>query len=137
MPRRFCWFSAPKQAPGNCPARTANRTNLFRSRSAKPRAARSLAQREASRALGRAACAHHATPFAVCEQTIPVYWNTPAHLHFELIFRFDIPETADLNPVLPRGAQWFTLPDAARLDSESRVRLVRKTQPLFQGNHHL
>ena len=62
------------------------------------------AEWEASRALGRPSGAPHAAIYALREHQIPPYWNTPAHCHFEIVFRFVAGEDADL----PRGARWFS-----------------------------
>lgn len=92
-----------------------------------------VAQREAARSLGRVAEPNGATIFALCEQEIPAYWNTPTHLHFELVFRFNALETVDL----PRGARWFSFVETAALGSDSIARLVQKTQALSQEITHL
>lgn len=39
----------------------------------------------------------------VVAQQIAKYWNTPAHLHLEVVFEFEAQETE----VLPTGARWF------------------------------
>lgn len=84
--------------------------------------------REATRALGQPLSTKSAPLFAVCEQLIPAYWNTPSHLHFEMIFRFEAPQNAVDAALLPRGAKWFPLEEAALLSNESVARCVRKTQ---------
>ncbi|PQV64268.1 hypothetical protein B1R32_106114 [Abditibacterium utsteinense] len=92
-----------------------------------------VARREALRASGGVADGNRATIFAISKQEIPAYWNTPAHLHFELVFRLDALETVDL----PRGAKWFSLANAAMLGSDSIAHLVRKTSALSQETTHL
>ncbi len=97
------------------------------------RIARGIAQSEATRALGRLANTQ-ADLFAVSEREISDYWNTPAHLHFEVVFRFNESETATNAAVLPRGARWFWLEEAAQLGCPEIARLARKTQHLFEEN---
>jgi hypothetical protein len=66
---------------------------------------------EASRALGQDAGKPDEIIFELRETRIEEYWNTPAHTHFEIVFRFLAEEKVDL----PRGGQWFTLEVARQL----------------------
>ena len=66
--------------------------------------ARQAAVAEASRALGRPVGPPDVAIYALAERQVAAYWNTPAHLHFEIVFRFVASESDDL----PRGARWFS-----------------------------
>lgn len=83
-----------------------------------------IAQREAERALGNSPVEtqNRAGLFALGERQIPQYWNTPAHLHFELIFGF----AANESGALPRGAKWFSMEEAAHLGDENIARFSQK-----------
>ncbi len=80
------------------------------------------AQNAAARALARDLGTKNPILWSLGEREIAEYWQTPAHLHFELIFRFIEPQTADL----PRGAKWFSLEEVAELGDETLARLVAK-----------
>lgn len=92
-----------------------------------PAALQASAAREANRALGQIAHPMSEAVFALSEQEIPAYWNTPVHLHFEMIFRFAAPSNEDLK-LLPRGARWFDLNEALQLNREPIARCIRKTR---------
>lgn len=73
---------------------------------------REVAAREACRALNGAASAADGAIHALHCREIGEYWNTPAHTHFEVVWRFVGDETGEL----PRGARWFE-----RNEAEARL----------------
>lgn len=89
------------------------------------------ARHEAARALGQAPTTQNPVLWALAEREIIEYWNTPAHLHFELIFRFDEPETTGENErenaVLPRGARWFSRDDIMECGDAALIKLSQKS----------
>ncbi|BCM91878.1 hypothetical protein IAD21_03755 [Abditibacteriota bacterium] len=64
-----------------------------------------IARREARRALGLSIDAEPdgSEVAEVNVKEIAEYWNTPAHVHLEIVFEFQSEERAEL----PRGARWF------------------------------
>ena len=83
---------------------------------------RQTALDEATRALGSAPLTQNPALWALGEREIAEYWQTPAHRHFELIFRFEAVETRPL----PRGAKWFSEPEIALLGDANLARLLQK-----------
>ncbi|RYZ81248.1 MAG: hypothetical protein EOP04_24355 [Proteobacteria bacterium] len=71
----------------------------------------STAVEEAERALGHSLEIPQPKLHRIREQRIDEYWNTPAHIHFEITYRF----VADEENELPRGARWVELEEAERL----------------------
>lgn len=65
-----------------------------------------VALREARRALGWPPDVQlEGKAVEVVAQQIGEYWNTPAHLHLEVVFEFEAQETK----VLPSGGRWFAV----------------------------
>lgn len=63
-----------------------------------------VALREAGRALGWPPDIQlEGEAVEVIVQQVAEYWNTPAHLHLEVVFEFESQQTE----VFPDGARWF------------------------------
>lgn len=73
------------------------------------------AHKHALRALNSTYIESDGEIYALAQSEIPEYWNTPAHQHFEVIWRFVADEASELPP----GARWFPLPEAALLEEQT------------------
>lgn len=62
-----------------------------------------VALREAQLALGLKATPERGRAVEVVLQEVEEYWNTPAHLHLEVVFEFWLTELREL----PRDVRWF------------------------------
>lgn len=63
-----------------------------------------VALREARRALGWPSDVRlEGEAVEVVIEQIDEYWNTPAHRHLEVVFKFEVQESKEL----PMGARWF------------------------------
>lgn len=82
------------------------------------------AQEQAARALGSGDLEGEERIFAIVEAEVAEYWNTPAHRHFEVVWRF----MAEEREKLPRGAKWFSLAEAATLGQGMFASLVEKSR---------
>lgn len=89
-----------------------------------------VARREAEEETGLAVTALQSGIFDVDIHEIPEYWNTPAHLHFDVRYLF----VADQEqPIVSnhesRCVRWASLEEALQLSGEETVaRMVRKTR---------
>ena len=95
----------------------------------------SVAMREAREETGLDVRADGDVIFDVDAHEIPEYWNTPAHVHYDVRFllRADLSQT----PVVSeesRAVKWVSLDEAQKLSGERSVaRMVEKTRSRF-GN---
>jgi hypothetical protein len=66
-----------------------------------------IARREARRALGLPLDAPlpKSEPVEVRVEEVAGYWNTPAHLHLEVVFEFETQQIEEL----PQGARWIAV----------------------------
>ena len=95
----------------------------------------SVALREAREETGLDVWAHDTTIFDVDAHEIPEYWNTPAHVHYDV--RFLLRADGAQTPVVSdesRAVKWVSLDEANQLSGEDSVaRMVEKTRARF-GN---
>jgi 8-oxo-dGTP pyrophosphatase MutT (NUDIX family) len=89
----------------------------------------SVALREAQEETGLQSTPATGGIFDIDVHEIPEYWNTPAHLHFDV--RFLLIADATQKPVCSdesKAVRWVSLEEALALSSEESVaRMVRKT----------
>ena len=94
--------------------------------------AAAVARREAEEETGLAATLLSPEIFDIDAHTIPEYWRTPAHIHYDV--RFLLRADAAQTPVVTaesHAVRWFTLEEAEqRSGEESIARMVRKTRRL-------
>jgi len=89
-----------------------------------------VARREAGEETGLRVEALQPDIFDVDVHEIPEYWNTPAHLHFDVRSIF----VADLNQKIvenheSRDVRWLSLEEAEKLSGEESIaRMIRKTR---------
>ena len=89
-----------------------------------------VAMREAREETGLDVRAHNSEIFDVDAHEIPEYWNTPAHIHYDVRFllRADLGQT----PVVSeesRAVKWVSLDQARALSGEASVaRMIDKTR---------
>ena len=92
----------------------------------------SVALREAQEETGLQSTPGSSGVFDIDVHEIPEYWNTPAHLHFDV--RFLLLADATEKVVCSdesKDVRWVSLDEALRLsDEESIARMVRKTRLL-------
>lgn len=89
-----------------------------------------VAQREAEEETGLHVTALQNGIFDVDIHEIPEYWNTPAHLHFDVRYLFMADQE---QPIVSnhesRAVRWTSLDEALLLSGEETVaRMVRKTR---------
>jgi 8-oxo-dGTP pyrophosphatase MutT (NUDIX family) len=89
-----------------------------------------VARREVNEETGLIVTALQEEIFDVDIHEIPEYWNTPAHLHFDVRYLFVAdPEQQIVSNHESRGIRWLSLDEACELsDEESILRLVKKTK---------
>lgn len=91
-----------------------------------------VALREAREETGLIVAAVFPEIFDTDVHSIPEYWNTPAHLHFDV--RFLLRADDAVAPVVSqesRAVKWVSLEEAAQLNSgESIGRMIAKTRRL-------
>jgi 8-oxo-dGTP pyrophosphatase MutT (NUDIX family) len=91
-----------------------------------------VAHREAEEETGLAVTPLSTLVFDVDVHEIPEYWNTPAHLHFDVRYLFQ----ADENQVPvcseeSKAVRWMSLDEASTLSGEESVRrMIEKTRRL-------
>ena len=95
----------------------------------------SVAVREAREETGLDVWAHDNAIFDVDAHEIPEYWNTPAHVHYDV--RFLLRANLEQTPVVSeesRAVRWVSLDEAQKLSSEDSIaRMIEKTRLRF-GN---
>ena len=95
----------------------------------------SVAVREAREETGLDVWAHDNAIFDVDAHEIPEYWNTPAHVHYDV--RFLLRANAAQSPVVSaesRAVRWVSLDEAQKLSGENSIaRMIEKTRLRF-GN---
>ena len=93
----------------------------------------SVAVREAREETGLDVWAHDTTIFDVDAHEIPEYWNTPAHVHYDV--RFLLRANLGQTPVVSDESgdvKWVSLDEAEKLsDEESIARMIQKTRARF------
>lgn len=91
-----------------------------------------VARREALEETGLEITALQEGIFDVDIHEIPEYWNTPAHLHFDIRYLFLADPTQNIvSNHESRDIQWLLLDDAKKLsDEETVARMIRKTREL-------
>ena len=93
----------------------------------------SVAMREAREETGLDVVADDAAIFDVDAHEIPEYWNTPAHVHYDI--RFLLRASKAQMPVVSeesRAVKWVSLDEALKLSGEESVaRMVNKTRVRF------
>lgn len=98
-----------------------------------------VAQREAQEETGLQSTPASGRLFDIDVHEIPEYWNTPAHLHFDV--RFLLFADAAQTPVCShesKDVRWCSLDEAAALAGEESIaRMVRKTDRLRQQSSDL
>lgn len=94
-----------------------------------------VAIRETREETGLEAAPLESGIFDVDVHEIPEYWNTPAHLHFDV--RFLLGADAKNSPVLSdesHDVRWVSLQEAEQLSGEESVRrMIRKTRLRFEN----
>lgn len=88
-----------------------------------------VAQREATEETGLDVIALPDGIFDVDIHEIPEYWNTPAHLHFDVRYLFTAdPAQRIISNHESRGVRWVALEEAGKLSGEESIlRLIKKT----------
>jgi 8-oxo-dGTP pyrophosphatase MutT (NUDIX family) len=88
-----------------------------------------VAQREAREETGLVAAALQKEIFDVDIHEIPEYWNTPAHLHFDVRYLFAAdPGQEIVSNHESRAVRWLSLSEACKLSGEESIRrMVKKT----------
>lgn len=93
-----------------------------------------VAMREAREEIGLDVIIVQPEIFDIDVHSIPKYWNTPAHLHFDV--RFLLRADDALAPIVSlesRAVKWVSLDEAAALNlGESIARMIAKTRRLAQ-----
>jgi 8-oxo-dGTP pyrophosphatase MutT (NUDIX family) len=91
---------------------------------------RNVAQREAIEETGLRVTPLQNGIFDIDIHEIPEYWNTPAHLHFDVRYLFVAdPAQEIISNHESRGVRWLSLEEAAALSNEESVlRMVEKTK---------
>lgn len=94
-----------------------------------------VARREANEETGLNVIALQDGIFDVDIHEIPEYWNTPAHLHFDVRYLFQAdPQQEIIFNHESRGVRWLTLDEAAELSNEESVlRMVQKSKQKRSG----
>jgi 8-oxo-dGTP pyrophosphatase MutT (NUDIX family) len=88
-----------------------------------------VAQREAIEETGLRVAPLQNGIFDIDIHEIPEYWNTPAHLHFDVRYLFVAdPAQEIISNHESRGVRWLSLEEAGELSGEESVlRLIKKT----------
>ncbi len=90
-----------------------------------------VARREVLEETGLETVPIGSSVFDVDVHEIPEYWNTPAHLHFDVRFLLRAEENEPVCSHESREVRWVTLDEAEQLaGDESVARMVRKTREL-------
>ncbi|MEO6908725.1 MAG: NUDIX hydrolase, partial [Abditibacteriaceae bacterium] len=89
-----------------------------------------VARREAIEETGLIVTALQEGIFDIDIHEIPEYWNTPAHLHFDVRYLFVAdPEQQIVSNHESHGVRWVSLDEACELSGEASIlRLVKKTK---------
>jgi len=89
-----------------------------------------VARREVQEETGLNVTALQNEIFDIDIHEIPEYWNTPAHLHFDVRYLFVAdPAQKIISNHESRGVRWLTLEEACELSGEESIwRLVEKTK---------
>jgi 8-oxo-dGTP pyrophosphatase MutT (NUDIX family) len=89
-----------------------------------------VARREANEETGLIVTTLQDEIFDVDIHEIPEYWNTPAHLHFDIRYLFVAdPAQQIVSNHESRGVRWLSLDEACQLSGEESIlRLVKKTR---------
>ena len=95
----------------------------------------SVAIREAREETGLNVWSHDNAIFDVDAHEIPEYWNTPAHVHYDV--RFLLRASAAQTPIVSeesRAVRWVSLDEAQKLSGEDSIaRMIEKTHLRFSN----